>query len=89
MLPPRPWLAAIALTCTVALAACGSDAKADPEEVGRRDRAVTVLRDYGLSKAEAECVTDELGAETVAEATDVAALASGQPFKDAAEACAP
>ncbi|MEZ5178985.1 MAG: hypothetical protein R2746_12145 [Acidimicrobiales bacterium] len=89
MLPPRPWLAATALACALALAACGSDGKADPEETGRRDRAVTVLRDYGLSKAEAECITDELGAETVAEATDVAILASGQPYKDAARACAP
>ena len=53
MLPPRPWLAAAALTCSLALVACGSDGKADPEETGRRDRAVTVLRDYGLTRAEA------------------------------------
>ena len=88
MLPPRPWLAATALACSLALVACGSDGKADPEETGRSDRAVAVLRDYGLSKAEAECVADKLGAETVAEASDVAILASGQPFKDAAKACA-
>ncbi len=89
MLPSRPWLAATALACALGLVACGSDGGPDPEETGRRDRAVTVLRDYGLTKAQAECITDRLGAETVAEASDVGALAAGQPFQDAVKACAP
>lgn len=87
MLPSRPWLAASALACALALVACGSDGGADPEETGRRDRAVTLLRDFGLTEADAECITDRLGSETVVEATDMAILASGQPYQDAAEAC--
>ena len=87
MPPSRPWLAATAAACVLALAACGSDGGSDPEETGRRDRGVTLLRDYGLSEADAECITDELGSETVVEATDMAILASGQPYQDAAEAC--
>ena len=87
MLPSRFRLAICALACTLTVAACGGDGGSDPEETGRRDRAVTLLRDYGLSKADAECVTDRLGSETVVEATDMAILASGQPYQDAAEAC--
>lgn len=87
MLTTRSRLAASVLACTLALVACGSDGGPDPEETGRRDRAVTVLRDYGLSQADAECITDELGSETVVEASDVAILASGQEYQDAAEAC--
>lgn len=87
MLPSRPRLAASVLAGALVLAACGSDGGSDPEETGRRDRAVTLLRDFGLTKADAECVTDRLGSETVVEATDMAILASGQPYQDAAEAC--
>ncbi len=87
MLPTRLRLAASVLAGALVLAACGSDGGPDPEETGRRDRAVTLLRDFGLSEADAECVTDRLGSETVVEATDMAILASGQPYQDAAEAC--
>ena len=87
MLPSRPRLAASVLAGALVLAACGSDGGPDPEETGRRDRAVTLLRDFGLSESDAECVTDRLGSETVVEATDMAILASGQPYQDAAEAC--
>ena len=87
MLSSRSCTAAAVVACALALAACGSDGGPDPEETGRRDRAVTLLRDYGLTADDAECITDELGSETVVEATDMAILASGQPYQDAAEAC--
>lgn len=87
MLPSRPWLAASAVAGALVLVACGSDGGPDADETGRRDRAVTVLRDYGLTEEQAECIADELGSETVVEAADVATLAAGRPYQDAAEAC--
>jgi len=80
-------LVAAVLVLGLALAACGSDKKASPEETGRQAKAVAELRDYGLTKDQATCVTDKLGAETVVEASGMDVLAAGQPYQDAAKAC--
>jgi hypothetical protein len=75
------------LGCVLTLVACGSDSGTDPEETGRRDRAVMLLRGYGLDEEGARCITDKLGSQTVVESMDMDILASGQAYQDAAEAC--
>lgn len=83
-------LRATGLAAVLALAAagCSSDGGgSDPATDGPRARAVEQLRDLGLTEEQAACVTDELGAETVVEATDLNALAQGQPYRDAADTC--
>ena len=87
MLPSRSRLAASLLVCALSLAACSSDSGSDPEEDGRRDRAVLLLRGYGLDEEGAKCITEQLRSETVVESMDMTILASGQAFQDAAEAC--
>ncbi len=69
------------------LTACGGSDGPDPEVTGARSRAVQVLRDYGLSKADAGCMVDRLGAEVVNEAPDITALTQGQAYQDASKAC--
>ena len=81
----RPLL--VGLAVAFAVASCGSSEGTTPEESGVRTRAIEELRDYGLTAKQAACVTDELGAQSVVEATDLTALTEGQPYKDAAELC--
>lgn len=88
---PRRPLAVAATLLAVALgvlglAGCGSDDE-DPAVEGPRAQAVEKLRDYGLTAEEADCVADELGAESVVEATDLTALVDSQEYRDAADAC--
>jgi len=78
---------AVVLVLGLALGGCSSDKKASPEETGRQAKAVAELRDYGLTKDQATCVADKLGAETVVEASGMDVLAAGQPYQDAAKAC--
>ena len=68
------------------LLGCGASDD-DPAVTGPRAQAVEKLRDYGLTARDAACVADELGAETVVEATDLNALAESQEYRDAADAC--
>ena len=80
---------AVALALVAVLAACGSGGS-DPGDVdatGRRRQAVHELRDLGLTQDQASCMVDRLGADTVVEAADMATLAAGQPYQDAAKEC--
>ncbi len=81
----RPCLVVVAVA--VGVAGCSSDGSDGPEVTGPRDRAVEQLRDYGLTAEQARCVTDELGADVIVEATDLNALAQGAPYQDAIEGC--
>ena len=78
-------LLAVLLGALGLLGCGGSDD--DPAVTGPRTQAVEKLRDYGLTAKDAACVADELGAETVVEATDLNALAESQEYRDAADAC--
>lgn len=88
-MPARRLLAAA--LCTLVLAGCGGSSGGDDpvEAKGVRDRAVQELVAWGLPKAEAECITDRLGAETVVEAPDIGVLTDGGDYRAAAEACLP
>jgi hypothetical protein len=68
-------------------AACSDDGGSDPETTGPVEQAVEQLRDFGLTADEAECVVDELGADTVVESTDLSALTGSQQYQDAADTC--
>lgn len=76
-----------ALVLTGAVGCGSSDSAPDPGAAGARRQAQEKLRDYGLAKAEASCIVDELGADTVVEAPDVEALVAGKAYRDAARAC--
>lgn len=78
---------ALSLGACAGLGACGSDAAKSPEETGQQAQAVAELRDFGLTEDQAECITDELGADTVVEASGMDILAAGQAYQDAAKAC--
>jgi len=75
-------LAALALAAT----ACGSDGPS-AEEKAERTHAVDVLVASGLSKDQASCMVDRLGADTVVEAANADVLADGEPYQQAAKAC--
>lgn len=87
---PRPRrLAAAALLAAglvIGSASCSSGGS-DPEATGATEQAVERLRDFGLDADEAECVVDELGADTVVESTDLTALTDSQQYRDAADSC--
>jgi hypothetical protein len=70
--------------CLVA-AACGSEGEA-PDD-GPVRQAIEQLRDFGLTEAQASCVVDRIGADTVDEAGDLTALAESEAYRAAAEAC--
>ena len=69
------------------LGACGGASSSDPEVTGPRAQAVEKLRDYGLTRPQAACIAEALGAQTVVEATDLNALVDSQPYRDAAKKC--
>ncbi|WP_421119448.1 hypothetical protein ACE2AJ_19150 [Aquihabitans daechungensis] len=78
-------LAAASLALVVA--SCSKSEGSDPERTGPTKQAVERLHDYGLTDEQARCVVDEVGAESVVEASDLNALADSQQYRDAAEAC--
>jgi hypothetical protein len=76
------------LVAGLALAGAGcSSGGSDPESTGPTAQAVERLREFGLDADEAECVVDELGADTVVESTDLTALTDSQQYQDAADSC--
>ena len=90
-MPARaPRLAAwslVAASLVASVGACSKSDGSDPERTGPTAQAVERLRDFGLTKGEAECIVDEVGADSVVEATDLNALTESQPYRDAAKAC--
>src|SRR4051812_41628198 len=78
---------ALAVTLLVGVAACGSSSSSGDDAKGQRAQAIDELHRYGLTKDQAACVADELGPATVVAASDMAALAAGQPYQDAAKDC--
>ena len=78
--------AAVAVLIVLAGGACGSDGDRT-EQDGVRHRAVESLTDFGLPEQQAECITDDLGAETVVAAPEAEILAAGQPYQDAVKRC--
>src|SRR3954470_9397377 len=84
-------LVALTVLLTVAVAsgltACGGSGSDDPSTSGPTKQAAERLRDFGLTADQASCVVDEVGADTVVEATDLNAFADSQQYRDAAEAC--
>jgi hypothetical protein len=76
----------LALSVGSVLGACSSGGS-NPDETGPTNQAVEKLRDFGLTTEQAECVVDEVGAESVVEATDLNAYTDSQQYQDAAEAC--
>ena len=77
-------LAAAALA--LALTGCGKGS-GDPADDGASKQAVERLVDYGLPKAQARCIVEDLGAETVVEVGDLSALVDSQDYRDAARSC--
>ena len=77
----------ISLALLVGLAGCGSPHAPSREVTGATARANRQLRDYGLTKAQAACMVDQVGAEVVNEATDLTALTQGGAYQDAAKEC--
>lgn len=84
----RTAAALMAALLALGASACGSDgSSSDGPPDGARDRAVLLFTEIGIADDDAACLVDALGVDTVIEAPDVAVLADGQPYKDAAEEC--
>ena len=79
--------AALAALLVTVGAACSKSDGSDPEESGPAKQAVERLHDFGLTTEQARCIVDEVGADSVVEATDLSALTDSQEYQDAAEAC--
>ncbi len=78
--------ATLVLALAVATVGCASSAGHDSKGPART-QAVERLHNFGLTKDQASCVVDRLGADTVVEAGDLTALSQGGPYQDAAKAC--
>lgn len=84
----RQFVAALALVSATAVTACShGGGSGDEAPVGARARARAQLIEIGISKPEADCIIDRLGVETVVEAPDMATLADGGPYQEAAAKC--
>lgn len=79
-------VAALAAALVIAALGCSSSSGGTPSGPAQ-NQAVERLRDFGLTKGQASCVVDRLGADTVVEAGDLSALARSGPYQDAAKAC--
>lgn len=84
----RTVAAAVATALALTLTACGgSSASRNDSPPGETARARKLLVDIGIVPAEADCIIDELGADTIVEAPDLGVLADGGPYKEAAKKC--
>ena len=86
---PRLLRAALPLLAVAAvLTGCGgSDGATDPASSGPRAQAEEKLVAFGLTEDQASCIVEDLGADTVVEATDLNALTDSGPYRDAADTC--
>ena len=78
---------ALLVVLGLALAGCGGSSGPDPETTGPAARATKALIGYGLTRDEATCMVDALGADVVNEAADLTALTEGGAYQDAAGRC--
>jgi hypothetical protein len=76
-----------ALVATAALVACGGGSSDDPDAAKAKVQAIEQLQDFGLTEAQATCMVDEIGFETVNEAADLNALTESQQYQQAAADC--
>lgn len=84
-MPIRTAAVLVAALLVPTLVACGgSDTSGDD---GPTIRARELLVDIGIEEADADCLIDELGADTIIEAPDLAVLADGRPYQEAAQEC--
>lgn len=79
--------ALLSVALVSALAACSDGGGSDPESTGPAKQAVERLHDFGLDQDEARCIVDEVGADSVVEATDLNAFTGSQQYQDAAGKC--
>ncbi|MGN6693912.1 MAG: hypothetical protein ACTHN0_07010 [Aquihabitans sp.] len=77
----------VAASLVTAAASCSKSDGSDPESTGPTKQAVERLHDFGLTKEQAACVVDEVGADAVVEAADLNAFTDSQQYQDAAKAC--
>ena len=78
----------LAALISTAAAGCGSSSGgSDANTTGARTQAIQKLERSGLTKAQATCMADKLGPQTVVSVSDMSALAAGQPYQDAAKTC--
>jgi hypothetical protein len=77
----------VAASLITVAASCSASDGSDPESTGPTHQAVERLYDFGLTKEQATCVVDEVGADAVVEAADLNAFADSQQYQDAAKAC--
>ena len=80
-------LSLVAAALVVVGSACSKSDGSDPEKTGPTKQATERLHDFGLTKEQAGCVVDKIGADAVVEATDLNALTESGPYQDAAKAC--
>lgn len=80
-------MAMLGVSLVTVIASCSKSDGSDPETSGPVNQAVERLHDFGLTTEEARCVVDEVGAETVVEATDLNAYADSEQYQAAAEGC--
>ena len=78
---------ALLVVLGLALAGCGGSSGPDPESTGAAARATEALVAYGLTRDEAACMVEALGAAVVHEAADLTALTEGGAYQDAAGRC--
>ncbi len=85
-MPAKRRLALMTAALLLAAPGCATNG-GDPAPPAARRQAEEKLHDYGLTNAQAACVVDRLGADTVVEADDVGALVQSGPYQTAAKAC--
>ena len=84
----RPVAAAIATALVLTATGCGSSGSShNNAPPGETARARELLVGIGIKPSEADCLIDELGADTIVEAPDPGVLADGGPYKEAAKKC--
>ncbi len=86
-MPAKRRVALMTAALLLAAPGCATSDGGDPAPPAARRQAEEKLHDYGLTKAQAACVVDRLGADTVVEADDVGALVQSGPYQTAAKAC--
>lgn len=86
-MPEQLHVAVVAAALLLLATGCGDGQPDDQAPPAARRQAEEKLNDYGLTEAQAACVVERLGADTVVEAGDLNALAESATYQAAARAC--